>query len=92
MSSPYDLITITLKDLEVFEKSWERSKIGIILHIIFDELPEHLKKEIPFLFPSLQPIEGFEDEHVRGYEISIVQNGEIEDFVRDYVPFFILKK
>jgi hypothetical protein len=92
MGSPYDLITITPYDLFMFEKNGEKSRIGLILKLIMDELPSKLRPYAQFVSPYLKPIKGFEDEKVRGYEIVVEEHEEIEKFVQEFVPFFILKK
>jgi len=92
MQSPYDLIRITAYDIAMFEKNAEKSKIGILLKLIFDELPSELKPFLRFVNPYLKPIDGFEDVHVVGYEICIDENEEIQKFVQNFIPFLILRK
>lgn len=92
MGSAYELITITPHDLFMFEKHGEKSKVGLILKLVLDELPSKLRQYVRFINPYLKPIKGFEDEKVRGYEIVVEEHKEIEQFVQDFVPFFILKK
>ena len=92
MYSPYDLITITKVDLNEFQDDPFSGKIGSILNLVFDELPKDLKQYAKFTDPHLKPIQGFEDNNIKGYEIIIRGNTRIERFVRDYIPFVILKK
>ena len=35
---------------------------------------------------------GIEDKEIKGYEITIRGNKRIERFVKDYIPFILLKK
>ncbi|MBU0975234.1 MAG: hypothetical protein ABIE03_06370 [Patescibacteria group bacterium] len=92
MKSPYDLITISFEDLEAFEANENKGKVWLILSLVLDELPKNLKGKAGFIAPTLTPIPGFRDEHVQGLEVSIKESSEIEKFVREFVPFFILRK
>lgn len=92
MGSPYDLIKITAHDLVSFKKDAPRSKIGIILNLVYEELPLKLRPSIQFITPYLRPIEGFTDNNIQGYEVVISENKKIEKFVREFIPFFILEK
>jgi len=92
MFSPYNLLTISKYDLITFQDNPEKGRVGVILNMIFDELPFKLRKYARFITPCLNPIEGFEDQNVKGYELNIVGNKKIESFVRKYIPFFILRK
>jgi len=92
MGSPYDLIKITAHDLASFKKDAPRSKIGIILNLVYEELPLKLKHSIKFINTHLRQIEGFEDNTIQGYEVVISENKKIEKFVREFIPFFILEK
>lgn len=92
MKSPYDLITITPRDLEAFEENNLHSKVWTILFLILEELPTNLQHQAGFIAPTLTPIPGFRDDKIRGYEITIKENKNIQKFVREFVPFFILKK
>ena len=92
MSDPYDLITITKSDLNRYERDSRNNKISLIISLILSELPEKRKDKSKFLEPTLKPIPGFEDQHIKGYEVCICQNFKIEQFVRSYLPFFILRK
>lgn len=92
MPSPYDLLVVTAHDLAQFERNHYRSKIRFLLSLIFNELPTELKSQTKCIDPCLRPIEGFEDKYVRGYEVAIDKNREIEIFMRKYIPFFILMK
>ena len=91
MNSLYDLITITSKDLRLYQKK-RKGKIGIILSIVLEELPASLQPLKEYTLPYLKPIRGFEDKNVRGYTVRIKEHKEIEGFIKKYVPFFILKK
>jgi len=51
MSTPYDLITITARDLQKFKQKPNESKIGIIINLVFKELPQNLKSHISFTDP-----------------------------------------
>ncbi len=92
MDSPYDLITVNQVDFDRFQSDPFSGKIGSILNLVFDELPKNLKPYAKFTDPCLQPIQGFEDNDIKGYEITIRGNKRIERFVRDYIPFILLKK
>lgn len=92
MDSPYDLITVNKNDFDRFQSDPFSGKIGSILHLVFDELPKNLKQYAKFTDPCLKPIQGFEDNNIKGYEITIKGNKRIEKFVRDYIPFILLKK
>jgi len=92
MDSPYDLITINKFDFKVFRNDPFTGKIGSLLNLVFEELPTKLKQYAKFTDPRLKPIPGFEDEEIKGYEIIILGNKRIEEFVRDYIPFIILNK
>ena len=92
MSDPYDLITITKSDLSRYERASTNNKISLIINLILSELPEKLKGKSKFIEPTLKPIPGFEDQYIKGYEVCICQNFRIEQFVRRYLPFFILRK
>jgi len=92
MDSPYDLVTISKVDFDRFQNDPFSGKIGSILHLVFDELPKDLKQCAKFTDPHLRPIEGFEDKEIKGYEITIRGNKRIERFVKDYIPFILLKK
>jgi hypothetical protein len=92
MDSSFDLITITPSDLKQYKMGNKRSKISLILQIVLDELPDSYKLASETPITNLIPIEGFEDEVVRGYEVEIKNNKVAEEFVRLYIPFFILKK
>ncbi len=92
MSSPYDLITVSPKDLSQFEEEMEKSRIGKLIILVLRELPGKFKCYQRSVAPYLKAIEGFEDQNVKGYEVVIEESREIERFVRSYIPFFILKK
>lgn len=92
MFSAYNLLTISKYDLITFKDNPEKGRVGVILNLIYDEMPLNLKKYARFITPYLIPIEGFEDQNVKGYELNIVGNKKIESFVRKYIPFFILRK
>lgn len=92
MASLYDLITIDKYDLETFERYGLESKIGFLINLVLDEIPEHMKGIARFCSPYLKPIEGFEDEFVLGYEVVVDESPVIEKFIKSYIPFFILKK
>lgn len=92
MNSPYDLVRITAQDLKDFVKNPEKGKVGAVLKLVLDELPYKLRIYTRFITPTLKPIRGFEDRFVKGYEIKIKENREIEMFVRRYIPFFLLRK
>ncbi len=90
--SPYELITIRKQDLEMFRKSPKQSRIGIILSIVLDTMPPHLKALKKFISPQIMPVKGFEDENTKGYEIVLYEHRDIEEYVKRYIPFLILKK
>ncbi|MDD3648369.1 MAG: hypothetical protein PHS44_07795 [Candidatus Dojkabacteria bacterium] len=90
MKSPYDIITISFRDLEAFEANDRGCKVWIILKLVLEELPSKLKSRAGFISPILTPIHGFKDDKVQGLEITIRENRKIESFVREFVPFFIL--
>jgi len=92
MSSAYDLIYITKEDIDIYEINPYKSKIGILIQLVLSELPKPLQQYKKFIAPFLIPIEGFEDEKVKGFELVIKENREIEQFMHQYIPFFILKK
>lgn len=92
MGTVYDLLYITKKDKLLYEKNPFKSRIGLLVELVLNELPPHLKKLKGFICPYLEPIEGFEDEFVQGFELVIKENRDIEQFVRSYIPFLIMKK
>lgn len=92
MASPYEIITLSRSDLFDFECDPPNSKVGLILSLVLEELPQHLHSAVKYVFPYLEPIEGFEDEKVKGFQVSIDEDKRIEKFVRDYLPFFIMRK
>ena len=92
MEDPYDLVRITPYDFKMYKKDAPNSKIGVILSLVFNELPIKLKPHTEFITHHLRPIRGFEDKDVKGYEIVIEGSAEIDKFVKRYVSFFLLMK
>lgn len=92
MSRLDDLITLTDYDVVEFECKRSDGRVWSMLNIILEELPNDLKQKADAVEPSLKPITGFEDEKIKGYEIIFNGSKEIENFVKEYIPFFIVKK
>ena len=92
MSKSTNLITISRQDLDAFELNSSKSKIGKLLTLVLSELPQEFTDKQSDIYPYLSQIEGFEDDKVRGYEVKVAGEGDVEKFIKSYIPFFILEK
>ncbi len=92
MKSPYNLVTVPRYDIALYKKNPAYGKVGKVFNLVLDELPKELSKHRKFINPKLKPIEGFEDAKVKGFEVVIKENSDVEKFVRKFIPFFIMKK
>ena len=92
MNSPYDLITISRKDLLKFKEGQGKNKVQVILNLIFEDMPRKVHLESKFVNPKIVPIEGFEDDNVIGYKIIVEENKRIENYISKFIPFLLLKK
>jgi hypothetical protein len=92
MHAAYDLVKITASDLHIFKRSKKRGKIALLLKLVLDEMPKKYRNFVNYTKPQLVPIRGFEDKKVRGYEVVVEENKKVEEFIKSYIPFFILIK
>jgi hypothetical protein len=92
MHAAYDLVKITASDLRIWKKGKSRGKVALLLKLVLDEMPKRYRKFINYTKPQLVPIKGFEDKKVRGYEVVVEENKKVEEFIKSYIPFFILVK
>lgn len=92
MPSGYDLVIINSVDLEMFKQDARKSKIGTLIELVLEEVPQELKFASRFVTPYIREIEGFEDDTLKGFEICVDENKEVEEFIRGFIPFLILRK
>lgn len=92
METPYDLLYITKHDYSLFQKKTRKNKIQRVLNIVSNHLPENLKSPFKFAIIYLKPIDGFEDKEIKGYEVCVKGDEKVEKFIRNYVPFFLMRK
>jgi len=57
-----------------------------------EELPTQLKRKKYRITPRLEVVEGFENREVKGYAIKVDGSQRIEQFIKKYIPYVIVRK